>query len=168
MISKILQISPPSASNFKRISKSIEQFFLTVGNKNFGNKIPFTFRRWCFLCFTQKLVKSIGFFWTKSGSFFSSLSGQISQFVFFSLFFFSSNFLFELSSCFYTFTSFSVSNIKSLRKEKKMNGILEMESLELVINVRTFLLLKKIIWKMKIEDLSLLITDGCSKQWFLL
>ena len=107
-----------------------------------SRKTTFTFRRWCFLCFTQKLVKSIGFFWTKSGSFFSSLSGQISQFVFFSLFFFSSNFLFKLSSSFYTFAGFSVSNIKSLRKEKKMNGILEMESLELVINVRTFLLLK--------------------------
>ena len=31
----------PSASNFKKISRSLEQFFLTVGQNNFGNKIPF-------------------------------------------------------------------------------------------------------------------------------
>ena len=30
----------PSASNFKSFSQSIEQFFLTVGKNNFGNKIP--------------------------------------------------------------------------------------------------------------------------------
>ena len=33
--------SSPSASNFKSFSRSQEQFFLTVGQKNFGNKIPF-------------------------------------------------------------------------------------------------------------------------------
>ena len=33
--------SQPSASNFKRFSWSLEQFFLTVGLNNFGNKIPF-------------------------------------------------------------------------------------------------------------------------------
>ena len=32
--------SRPSASNFKSFSRSIEQFFLTVGQNNFGNKIP--------------------------------------------------------------------------------------------------------------------------------
>ena len=35
-----------SASNFKSCSRSLEQFFLTVGQNNFGNKIPlfyFTF-----------------------------------------------------------------------------------------------------------------------------
>ena len=34
--------SQPSASNFKRFSQSLEQFFLTVGQSNFGNKIPFS------------------------------------------------------------------------------------------------------------------------------
>ena len=33
--------SCPSASNFKSFSLSIEQFFLTVSQKKFGNKIPF-------------------------------------------------------------------------------------------------------------------------------
>ena len=32
--------SRPSASNFKSFSRSLEQFFLTVGQNNFGNKIP--------------------------------------------------------------------------------------------------------------------------------
>ena len=30
----------PSASNFKSFSRSLEQFFLTVGQNNYGNKIP--------------------------------------------------------------------------------------------------------------------------------
>ena len=33
--------SRSSASNFKSFSRSQEQFFLTVGQKIFGNKIPF-------------------------------------------------------------------------------------------------------------------------------
>ena len=33
--------SRPSVSNFKIFSQSLEQFFLTVGQINFGNKIPF-------------------------------------------------------------------------------------------------------------------------------
>ena len=33
--------SRPSASNFKSFSRSLEQFFLTVGQNNFINKIPF-------------------------------------------------------------------------------------------------------------------------------
>ena len=33
--------SRPLASNFKKFSRSLEQFFLTVGQNNFGNKIPF-------------------------------------------------------------------------------------------------------------------------------
>ena len=33
--------SRPSASNFKFFSRSLKQFFLTVGQNNFGNKIPF-------------------------------------------------------------------------------------------------------------------------------
>ena len=32
--------SRPSASNFKSFSQSLEQYFLTVGQKIFGNKIP--------------------------------------------------------------------------------------------------------------------------------
>ena len=32
--------SRPSVSNFKSFSRSLEQFFLTVGQNNFGNKIP--------------------------------------------------------------------------------------------------------------------------------
>ena len=31
----------PSASNSKSFSQLLEQFFLTVGQNNFGNKIPF-------------------------------------------------------------------------------------------------------------------------------
>ena len=41
MISKILQNSRPSSLNFKIFSWSLEQFFLKVGQNNFGNKIPF-------------------------------------------------------------------------------------------------------------------------------
>ena len=32
--------SQPSALNFKSFTQSLEQFFLTVGQNNFGNKIP--------------------------------------------------------------------------------------------------------------------------------
>ena len=32
--------SRPLASNFKTFSRSLEQFFLTVGQNNFSNKIP--------------------------------------------------------------------------------------------------------------------------------
>ena len=39
-LKKVLN-SWPSASNFKSFSRSLEQFFLTVGQNNFGNKIPF-------------------------------------------------------------------------------------------------------------------------------
>ena len=38
---KKFAISQPSASNFKSLSWSLEHFFLTVGQNNFGNKIPF-------------------------------------------------------------------------------------------------------------------------------
>ena len=34
--------SRPSASNFKKCSRSLAQFFLTGGQNNFGNKIPIT------------------------------------------------------------------------------------------------------------------------------
>ena len=35
-----LKMFANSASNFKSFSRSLEQFFLTVGQNNFGNKIP--------------------------------------------------------------------------------------------------------------------------------
>ena len=38
---KIFANSRPSASNFESFSRSLEQFFLTVGQNNFGNKISF-------------------------------------------------------------------------------------------------------------------------------
>ena len=38
---KNLTNSRPSASNFNSFSRSLEQFFLTVGQNNFSNKIPF-------------------------------------------------------------------------------------------------------------------------------
>ena len=38
---KIFANSWLSASNFKSFSRSLEQFFLTVSQNNFGNKIPF-------------------------------------------------------------------------------------------------------------------------------
>ena len=38
---KIFANSRPSASSFKSFSRSLEQFFLTVGQNNFANKIPF-------------------------------------------------------------------------------------------------------------------------------
>ena len=39
---KSFAISRPSASNFKSFSLSLEQFYLAVGQKNIGNKIPRT------------------------------------------------------------------------------------------------------------------------------
>jgi hypothetical protein len=36
----LFENSWPSGSNFKSFSRSIEQFFLTVRQNNFGNKIP--------------------------------------------------------------------------------------------------------------------------------
>ena len=38
---KNFENSRPSASNFKSFSWSLEQFFLTGGQNNFGNKIPY-------------------------------------------------------------------------------------------------------------------------------
>ena len=40
---KIFENSWPSALIFKSFSRSLEQFFLTVGQNNFDNKIPFSF-----------------------------------------------------------------------------------------------------------------------------
>ena len=47
---KIFANSQPSASNFKSFSLSLGQFFLTVGQNNFGNKIPFLMDANIFAC----------------------------------------------------------------------------------------------------------------------
>ena len=52
---KIFVNSGPSASNFKFFSWSLEQFFLTVDQNNFGNKIPFLWPR-------EKMVTFIAYF----------------------------------------------------------------------------------------------------------
>ena len=39
-LKKLFKWSWPSASNFKSFSWSVEQFFLIIGQNNFGNKIP--------------------------------------------------------------------------------------------------------------------------------
>ena len=52
----------PSASNFKSFSRSLKHFFLTVGQNNFGNKIPFHFLvliKGYFLSFLKKEAKVI-------------------------------------------------------------------------------------------------------------
>ena len=41
---KKISNSQPSAANFKSFSLSLEQIFLTVGQNNYGNKIPFIVR----------------------------------------------------------------------------------------------------------------------------
>ena len=38
---KCFENSQPSASNFKSFSLPLQQFFVTVGQNNFGNKVPF-------------------------------------------------------------------------------------------------------------------------------
>ena len=45
-----------SALNFKSFSQSLEAFFLTVGQNNFGNKLPFYNRKFFFIQ-TQKYVR---------------------------------------------------------------------------------------------------------------
>ena len=55
---KMFEKNQPSASNFKRCSRPLEQFFLTVGQYNFGSKIPFFF----LLCHSQHFMKRI-IFW---------------------------------------------------------------------------------------------------------
>ena len=42
---KNFENSRPSASNFKSFSRSLEHFFLTVGQNNYDNKIPHTYSR---------------------------------------------------------------------------------------------------------------------------
>ena len=51
--------SRPSASNFKSFSRSLEHFFLTVGQNNFGNKIPFPRSCKFFLCHLQSVSNTM-------------------------------------------------------------------------------------------------------------
>ena len=46
-IVQVISNSWPSASNFKRFFRSLEFFFLTVGQNNFGNKIPIFIGKSC-------------------------------------------------------------------------------------------------------------------------
>ena len=62
---KIVENSRPSASNFKSFSRSLEQLFLTVGQNNFGNKIPVMFATHFFtnskfrnICCSKKFIIS--------------------------------------------------------------------------------------------------------------
>jgi hypothetical protein len=52
----------PSVSNFKSFSRLLEQFFLTVGQNNFGNKIPLnTYLQWHLDCYCL-LLKTFSIF----------------------------------------------------------------------------------------------------------
>ena len=55
---KHLANSWPSALNFKSFSRSLQQFFLTVGQNNFSNKIPDLF-----LLLIHNNYQSYGFLW---------------------------------------------------------------------------------------------------------
>ena len=51
--------SRPSALKFKSFSSSLEQFFLTVGQNNFDNKIPFFFTPFFFLSLIQSVYSRV-------------------------------------------------------------------------------------------------------------
>ena len=56
---KNFEYSRLSASNFKSFSRSLEQFFLTVGQNNFGNKLPLRtarIKKKCLLKYTTEQV----------------------------------------------------------------------------------------------------------------
>ena len=64
---KIFENSRPSASNFLSFSRSVEQFFLTVGQNNFGSKIPeFDFK--IILALMCRGLLSIRAGWQESGT----------------------------------------------------------------------------------------------------
>ena len=60
--------SRPSASNFKSFSRFLEQFFLTAGQNNLGNKIPFIFNlqekleKFIYLWLTRNLFQNCTFY----------------------------------------------------------------------------------------------------------
>ena len=71
--------SQPSASNFKSFSRSLEQFFLTVGQNNFDIKIPFCLQN--FPCLNGKYLEMVIFcsfnFWQSR----KIVSGFLSHYV---------------------------------------------------------------------------------------
>ena len=56
---KIFANSLSNHLNFKSFSRSLEQFFLTVGQNNFGNKIPFLHTTTAYTVFNSKSEKDI-------------------------------------------------------------------------------------------------------------
>ena len=60
MISEILQIQPRI---FKSFSQSIEQFFLTVGQKNFSNKIQFLNSTWVYCLWSTICIIVLNWFY---------------------------------------------------------------------------------------------------------
>jgi hypothetical protein len=60
---KHFENSRPSALNFKSFSQPLVQFFLTVGQNNFGNKIPLLFSTkyvyQCNVVSVQKIIADI-------------------------------------------------------------------------------------------------------------
>ena len=60
---KMFTNSLPSALNFS-FSRSLEQFFLTVGQNNFRNKIPYL--HFCWGLWTTSVVSEGSFPWVKS------------------------------------------------------------------------------------------------------
>ena len=62
---KMFSNSWPSASNFKSFSRSIEQFFLTVGQNNFGSKILIPGKNLIlFLFCLLKIWPNLGRYWS--------------------------------------------------------------------------------------------------------
>ena len=81
--------SRPSAWNFKCFNRSLEHFFLTVGQNNFGNKIPFPKMGFIFVDYlirkstqvqSNNFLTSLYFFWVKAKS--SSFEFQVTQYTF--------------------------------------------------------------------------------------
>jgi hypothetical protein len=64
---KIFANSWPSASNFKQFSRSLEQFLITVGQNNFGNKIPLSTKCSC----SHQLGKQETYIWKNLKKWFS-------------------------------------------------------------------------------------------------
>ena len=82
--------SRPSASNFKSFSRSLEQYFLTVRQNNFGNKIPFLriirikdIRRYLLKSFHFKNTVAQSSFLSKLWSFSHQLISKQSQLMFY-------------------------------------------------------------------------------------
>ena len=62
--------SRPSASNFKSFSRSLEHFFLAVGQNNLGNKLPFSLYTFeYFFIYEWPFLKTTG--WDSPPSYFA-------------------------------------------------------------------------------------------------